>query len=263
MKEIQSIVILGSGNVATHLGLAFHQAGIKIIQVFSRNLSHAEELARIINAHAISDIDRINLDTDLILFCISDSAVLSVLKQRNWENALLVHTAGTIAIDVFQPFANNYGVLYPYQTFTKNRKLNISEVPFLIEGNTRENDELLKDLTSKISSHIHIFHSPERSMLHLAGVFANNFSNHMFLIAKEILSKAGLPDHLIYPLIEETSRKAIETGPFNSQTGPALRHNIDIMNKHIEMLASNPDWQKIYTFVSESISKFHNIDGEL
>jgi predicted short-subunit dehydrogenase-like oxidoreductase (DUF2520 family) len=263
MKEIQSIVILGSGNVATHLGKAFHKNGLRIIQVYSRNLLHAEELAQTINANAISDIDRINLNADLILFCISDSAVLSVLKQRSWNNSFLVHTGGTAAIDVFQPFTSNYGVLYPYQTFTKNRVLDISEVPFLIEGNTRENEELIKDLTRKITSHVHLFHSPERRLFHLAGVFANNFSNHMFVIAKEIVTKAGLPDTLIFPLIEETVKKAMEIGPHNAQTGPALRHNVEIMKKHIEMLASNPDWQKIYTFVSESISKFHITDGEL
>jgi predicted short-subunit dehydrogenase-like oxidoreductase (DUF2520 family) len=263
MKDIQTIVILGSGNVATHLGLAFHQAGLKILQVFSRDLSHAEELAGKVNAQAITDVDKVNFNADFVLFCISDSALLPVLEKRKWDNTFLVHTAGTVAMDIFQPFTGNYGVLYPYQTITKSRKINFSDVPFFIEGNTRKNEELLKDMTGKISGHIHLFNSAERSILHLAGVFANNFSNHMIRIATEILIKAGLPNHLINPLIEETFKKAIEIGPHGAQTGPALRHNTEIMNKHIEMLASNSDWQKLYTFVSESISKFHNTDGEL
>jgi predicted short-subunit dehydrogenase-like oxidoreductase (DUF2520 family) len=263
MKEIQSIVILGSGNVATHLGMALHQAGLKILQVYSRHLSHAEELALVINANVISEINQVNVNADLILFCISDSALDLVLEQRNWENAFLAHTAGTVAADIFQPVTQNFGVLYPYQTFTKTRKINFSEIPFFIEGNTNENAELLKGLAEKISEHIHLFNSAERSIYHLAGVYANNFSNHMYTIAKEILTKAGLPNHLIHPLIEETARKAIAIGPNQAQTGPALRQNFDVMKRHIEMMDSNPDWQKLYTFVSESISKFHTTDGEL
>lgn len=262
-KKIENIVILGSGNVASHLGIAFLRMGINILQVYSRNYDHAKKMADQLKSKAVHDVSKISLSADMLLFCISDSAFLPVLEQRKWNDAFLVHTAGTVSADVFKPFTGNYGVLYPYQSLTENIEITFSSIPLFVEANTQENKILLNNLAAGISERIYSFNSNERAILHLAGVFANNFSNHMFLIAHEILKKAGLPVNLIHPLIEETTRKAIIVGTQKSQTGPALRQNANVMKKHIEMLEANPDWQKIYTFASESISKYHNTDGEL
>lgn len=257
-NEIKNIVILGSGNLATHITLAFYKAGVSIIQVYSRNEEHAKELANKVEARFTSKIDEIAKESDLYIFALSDSALATVLQSREWNNAFLVHTSGSIPASIFETFTSQYGVLYPFQTFTKGVSVQMEEVPFFIESNGLLTLNKLEYLVKKISVKINTTNSEVRLKLHLAGVFANNFTNHMLTIASGILKDANIPVEHINPLIEETVRKALEVGPFLAQTGPASRGNIDIVNKHLKLLEAHPDWQKIYTFVSDSISKIHN-----
>jgi predicted short-subunit dehydrogenase-like oxidoreductase (DUF2520 family) len=140
----------------------------------------------------------------------------------------------------------------------------LKNVPFLIEGNNSYSEGLLLQLAQKVSDQAVSMNSEQRTSIHLAAVFASNFSNHMYSIASEILAKNNLPFNFLKPLIEETTNKALHTSPFTAQTGPARRNNTEILQKHIEMLASEPDWQKIYTFASESIiNLYREKDGKL
>ena len=256
-KEIRTIVVIGSGNVATHLSLAFYNAGLKILQIYSRNLDHAKLLANKLNASYTSDLSGLAENADLYLFAISDSAIQSVLDKKDWKGKLLVHTAGSISISIFKAFSENFGVIYPLQTFSKIRIIDISSIPFFIEANSSVTLDHLKKLVCKISKNASAISFEDRLILHLAAVFANNFSNHMFTIAADILEKHKLPIKYLHPLIQETSMKAIEVGPVSAQTGPAVRNNIEIIQKHITLLENEPELQNLYKFISENIIKYH------
>ncbi len=258
IPEIKKITILGSGNVATHLAGAFYSSNVEIVQIFSPNTQHAKELAEKVKCPYTSEIKKISDNTDLYLFSISDSAILPILKQGTWNNKICVHTAGSVHIDIFKSYTTSYGVIYPFQTFSKNIPIDIKEVPFFIEGSNEDIKNLLTQLVKKISPHIQHINSEQRKWLHLSGVFACNFVNHMLAISEQILNQNNIPRSNLHPLVKETIKKALKYGPIRSQTGPALRNNIDILTKHIQMLEKKPEWQKIYTFVSESIYKTHN-----
>jgi predicted short-subunit dehydrogenase-like oxidoreductase (DUF2520 family) len=256
-KKIRTIVVLGSGNVATHLSLAFHQAGLKILQVYSRSMEHAKELANKVDSNYTSGLANITDNADIYLFSVSDSAIQPILDKINWTGKILVHTAGSVAIEIFKSYSENFGVIYPLQSFSKNRKIDISKVPFFIEANSPEIADTLEILVRQISNNIYRISFEERKILHLAAVFASNFSNHMYAIADELLKKNNIPFNYLQPLVYETSAKAFELGPKVAQTGPAIRNNFDILKKHAVLLNSEPDWQNLYKFISDNIIKYH------
>jgi predicted short-subunit dehydrogenase-like oxidoreductase (DUF2520 family) len=257
VDTIRTLVVLGSGNVAVHLARSFVQKGIEIVQVYSPTIDHARQLADEIACRYTNRLADLH-DADLYLFALTDSAIPEVLRQRSWEGKLCVHTAGSVPLDVFKPFTQFYGVLYPFQTFSRNVPLALDEVPFFIEASDKNVEQQLFQLASKISSRIQLANSQQRQSLHLAGVFACNFVNHMLAIAENILKQNNLPPESIHPLISETVRKALIVSAEKAQTGPAIRNNTEIIRKHIEMLRDKPEWQKIYTFVSDSIYKMYH-----
>jgi predicted short-subunit dehydrogenase-like oxidoreductase (DUF2520 family) len=259
LNKIRNIVLLGSGNVASNLAVAIFNAGIKIIQVYSRNLEHAGELAEKVDSDFTSDLSKLFNEADLYLFAVTDPAILQILKNRDWQDKLLVHTAGSVPADIFKDFTNRYGVIYPFQTFTKGREVKISECPFFIEADSELTNHKLDSFVHKFSAKVNAISFEQRIILHLSGVFASNFGNHMLTIASELLYNHGFSMEILKPLMEETYRKAFQIGPKDAQTGPAIRNNMEIMEKHFAMLSAEPDWQKIYTFVSESIVRNHKI----
>jgi len=257
LKEIRNIVLLGSGNVASHLAIAFCNSGVKIIQIYSRKLEHAKELAEKVNSNFTSDLSELPDNADLFLFAVTDSAILPILKNSKLQDKLLVHTAGSVPAAIFKDFTNRYGVIYPFQTFTKGIDINISECPFFIEADSEPTIQILESFVNKFSKNVKVINFEQRLILHLSGVFTSNFSNHLLAIATELLNKNGFSIEVLKPLLEETYRKAFQIGATDAQTGPAIRNNREIIQKHIAMLSSEPDWQKIYTFMSESIARYH------
>ena len=160
-------------------------------------------------------------------------------------------------MNVFENRFENYGVFYPLQTFSKFRDIDFSTVPICIEANNKKLEKILVNLAKYISNSVHLVDSEKRKMLHLSAVFACNFVNHMYSVATEILNQSDIPFDLLKPLIVETMQKAIDFDPQNAQTGPAVRNDQNIMLKHIELLKDNPEFEKIYRFVSESIYKLN------
>jgi predicted short-subunit dehydrogenase-like oxidoreductase (DUF2520 family) len=258
VKSNQNIVILGSGNVATQLSLAFKQKNINILQIYSRSIDHAKELASKLGCGFTNNINQIDPSAELYLIALSDSAVEPVLKQANWTNKILVHTAGSVESEILKHYTNNYGVFYPYQTFTKDKNIDLSQTHFFIEGSNDEVLDTLLWLGSLLSNKVKLANSQQREILHLAGIFVNNFTNHMASIAFDILNNNNINADAIYPLLKETIEKAAQISPQRAQTGPARRNNIEVIEKHVQLLQQNPEWQKIYTFVSESINKYYN-----
>lgn len=247
------ITLAGAGNVAWHLGKALSQQGYLINQVLDRTVTSAKKLASELNAisHGIP-LDGID-NSDACIICVSDDAIPAVLKQLNPGKCLVMHTAGSVPIEVFRDNAINYGVLYPLQTFTRGRFLDYMQIPFLTEANTPGNLEMINRIASSISKNVMEASSTQRLYLHLAAIFASNFSNHMFALAEKLAKEYNMPFDLLKPLITETTAKALDMSPLNAQTGPAIRGNMEIMNKHIDLLREHPGLQELYRMISASI----------
>lgn len=247
------IVFIGAGNLATNLSVALHNSGFTIEQIYSRTLKSAKTLANKFNSKFTNKISEIHTNADLYIISVTDDALIATLKQFKFTPGLLVHTSGSIQMNLLKLFAKNYGVIYPLQTFTKTIISDFKIIPLCIEANNKKTEKKLIEISEKISEKIHLFNSDQRTKIHLAAVFACNFSNHMYAIAAEILQKESISFEILKPLIKETLSNALKTAPKNAQTGPAKRNDIKIMKKHKEMLSDNPLFKKIYSFVSESI----------
>ncbi len=254
--HIQSIVIIGAGNVAWHLGTALKAKKLKILQVLGRTNETARELAGLLKAEYTLNFERININADLYIIAASDDAIGEIIKKLSLDKQLVVHTAGSIPMSVFKERFTNYGVLYPLQTFTKNRKICIDEVPVCIEANEQENLDKLVQLAKIITRRVFIMDSEKRAKLHLAAVFACNFTNHMYAVAERILEKETIDFSILHPLIIETALKAAVMKPSEAQTGPAVRKNRLLMDKQMKMLEKDPALRAIYQILSENIGNY-------
>lgn len=253
------ITLFGAGNLAINLAKALTQTGYRIIQVYSRTTESAEWLANRLNATAITNPADFDHSTDVAIFALNDSALQPVLEQIEFSGQLALHTSGSMSLDVFKEKAEHYGVLYPLQTFSKSRSIKFHEVPLFIEASSARDLANLKMLAESISARVQVADSLQRRQLHLSAIFANNFVNHFYALAGELIKKSGFTFDVLKPIIHETALKALETdNPATVQTGPAVRLNQEIIEKHIEMLASRPDLQNLYTFATNSIVTLHH-----
>ncbi len=249
------ITLIGSGNVATHLGAAFKNAGHQILQVWSRNLQHAALLAYHIKAEPIDRLSEIHADTDLIIISVKDDAVDEVASFINLKNVLVVHTCGAVGMQVLEKYFDNCGVFYPLQTFSKTREIDFRSVPLCIESTDKNSTGLLLDLGRSISNQVTYIDSIQRKTLHLAAVFACNFPNFLYAIAADLLKNQQMEFDLLKPLILETASKVQEFFPQEVQTGPAIRRDEKTMNTHLSLLQQHPELQEIYTLLSQGIIK--------
>ncbi|MDR0941735.1 MAG: DUF2520 domain-containing protein [Bacteroidales bacterium] len=257
-------VIIGAGNVGTHLAIALKNEGIHIVQVVSRTMKSALELASRMECAFTTDIETINTTADIYIISVSDRAILQVIRQLSplIGNKFMVHTSGSVGIDVFYDFAINYGVVYPLQTFSKFKEINYSEIPIFIESNSQENQAKLYQFAKKITPHVQVADSDQRAYLHLCAVFSCNFTNHLCAIAEMLLQKKQLNFDSYRPLLRETFDKISKYSPYISQTGPAVRNDVFILEKHLELLKDYPEIQKIYGDMSQSIIDFHSKDEQ-
>ncbi|MFO7869593.1 MAG: DUF2520 domain-containing protein [Bacteroidales bacterium] len=250
-------VIIGAGNVGTHMAKALNKRGVHITQIVSKSMKSAVELASQMESSFTTDIADISKTADIYFVCVSDSAVQQVVRQLNVGDKLVIHTCGSVGIDVFYDNVENYGVVYPMQTFSKFKKVNYSEIPFFIEANNSENELILYNFLKKVSSHVSVVNSQQRAMIHLCAVFASNFTNHMCTISEMLLKDQKIKFEVFKPLLRETFDKIIKYSPSVSQTGPAVRNDNQIIEKHVESLENYPDIQKIYKEISNSIIHMH------
>ena len=255
---IENIVMIGSGNVATQLALALIEKGIHVKQVYSQSTESARILSEKVNAGFTNDLFQLDTEADLYVIAVKDPAIQEVLENlRLRENQLIVHTAGSVPMNILEGFTSNYGVFYPLQTFSKNRKVYFSAIPICIEANHPSNLMKLEELGKRLSGTVSQINSDERKTLHLAAVFTNNFVNHFYSIGAEILHDKKLDFELLKPLIRETAAKIETLHPVEAQTGPARRNDQTIIGQHLKMLQNKPEYQKIYSFVTESIFQVH------
>jgi predicted short-subunit dehydrogenase-like oxidoreductase (DUF2520 family) len=251
------ICLIGAGNMATQLGMALLEKGHQIVQVWSRTQQRASGLASKLNCPYTAEISSIISETDIYILAINDTAIESVLAQRSWGNTLVVHTAGSTPMNILAGYCINYGVFYPFQTFTIEKKVDFDRIPVCIEANTPQNLEVLNGLAQSISQNIKLFDSNQRQQIHLAAVFVCNFVNHFYAIGEELLVDKGIDFEILKPLIIETASKVVYQSPESSQTGPASRNDKIVMDKHLAMLADYPDLKNLYSLISERIIQTH------
>ncbi len=252
-NSVKRIVMIGSGNVARQLSIALFHAGYQIIQVYSRTAAHASALADALNASCTDRIVDISDQADLYILAVSDSALPKLAGQINIKSQLVVHTSGSIGMNLFQGKASNFGVLYPLQTFSRNKPVDFSTVPVAIEANNKESKAALLHLGHQLSERVIELDSNNRLHLHLAAVFACNFTNHLYHLASLILEKKNLPFDLLLPLIHETADKTRTIHPGEGQTGPAVRNEKFVIKKHLDLLSFSPEIRELYDILSRNI----------
>lgn len=230
--------IIGRGNVAYHLRKAMSE--------------HCD--VRMVNPHTL---DELREDSDIYLISVADRAIKDVANALSAKisntSAIMAHTAGSVPMSLLKDVWTQAGVFYPLQTFSKDVALDYSEIPFFIEGVSQQIEEKLTSLASLISKNVALADSAARSELHLASVLGCNFVNHLWALSERHLNRSGISFEKLIPLLQETLRKASTAGPQNSQTGPAARHDKEVMKMQYDKLIYDPQAQAIYKLLSESI----------
>lgn len=254
MKTKKRVVLLGSGNVATSMALALCDK-CNLVQVYSRTLVNAQSLASKVDSQAIDDLREMATDADVYIISVCDDAIKNVIEAVPATPGLWIHTSGSTSITVFDGKRRRYGVLYPMQSFSKGQPVDMREVHIFIEGNDSDTCQEIKDVASLLSKNVHEATSSEREKLHIAAVFACNFANHMFTLSNEVLEEARLPFDAMLPLIKTTVAKLNNMTPAESQTGPAARGDVKIIEKHLNNLKGIK--HDIYSLLSRSIMQHH------
>lgn len=250
---MQKVVLIGAGNLATRLSKALKENGHEIVQIYSRTEYSASMLAKANGSAFTTKTEDICKDADIYIISLADSAYETVLGNIKFNNKLIVHTSGSLSIEILKQYSENFGVLYPLQTFSKSRDVNFSVIPFCIEANKAENEEFLSQFSKTLTSDVRHIDSEQRKKLHLAAVFAANFTNHMYLLAEKIIEKNNLPFDILIPLIEEVAQKVKYLSPRDAQTGPAKRKDMNIISEHLKMLEEDMDLYNLYRTITDSI----------
>jgi predicted short-subunit dehydrogenase-like oxidoreductase (DUF2520 family) len=249
------IGFVGAGNLAWHLAQDLEKSGHFIPVVYSKNPENAGVLAaQLYDTRVAENLDFSEWDLDLLILAVSDDAISNIAEMLVvQENTVVVHTSGSQSMELLDVLGDDYGVLYPLQTFTKEKGLDLSQTPFFIEAVNTRVHEILFAVARSVSAKVVVLDSEQRRSLHLAAVFANNFTNHMLFWAKTITESEGLEFQWLKPLVQETVEKAFLLMPELAQTGPARRGDYKSMNAHLELMAANPELSALYKNLSQSI----------
>ncbi len=250
------IVLVGAGRIATHLGRRFRAKNLPLVQVLNRSAEAAQALAdewQITWSDKWSDIVP---EADWVILAVRDDAIAEVGRQvaAYAPHALFTHTSGATPGAVLAPYCRRYGVFYPLQSFSAEHVPLWSKVPFCVDAHEAEDLVLLKKIAKTVGNLVYHITDEQRAVLHIAAVFANNFANHCFAIAERILDQQGLPFEMLHPLMEETLAKALRDSPERMQTGPAIRGDIDTLQRHLHWLQPHPSWLALYVAMSRSIN---------
>lgn len=254
---MKRVIFIGAGNLATNLSLEMSSRGFEILQVYSYTLQSAQQLGEQLGCNYTNNLQEVRTNADLYIFSVKDAVLASVLEQMPANEGLWVHTAGSVPMSIFENHTERYGVFYPLQTFSKSRRPDFTNIPFFIEANKESDHQQLMEAASKLSPKVYAASSVQRKHLHLAAVFACNFTNHMYAIAAKLVEDKGLPFEALEPLIAETATKIQTMAPIDAQTGPAIRYDENVMNNHLALL-DDESLRTIYKDISQSIFNFSN-----
>ncbi|HXP49915.1 MAG TPA: DUF2520 domain-containing protein [Bacteroidia bacterium] len=252
MKPKQTkIVFIGAGNVATCLAKALCKKA-EIVQVYSKTKASAQKLGDVMGCSFTHDLKKINSGADVYIIAVKDDAIEKVVSHLPLKDKLIIHTSGSAGIELLEKTSVNYGVMWPLQTFSKNSVLQKS-TPFCIEASSKKAQKLIEELVKEMGGKAYAINSKQRAKLHLAAVFVNNFTNHMYVAANNILKDAYIPFDVLLPLIHETVNKLDKGNPIINQTGPAARGDKKTIKKHEELLKSNSQYLALYKLLTKSI----------
>ena len=253
------IVLIGAGNVGSHLGEILVKKNQEVVQVFSRKTQKAKRLAKKLNTTHTNKLDQINPYADLYILAVSDASIefvaSSLSKIPLSQKALVVHTSGATPSTVFKPYFKQYGIFYPLQTFSVSRKSNFNNIPICIHANRKPLRQRLEKLAQLLSPKVYLIDDQQRAILHVAAVFVNNFANHLFQIGETILEKENLSFEILKPLIQETAEKIKNHPAKKMQTGPAIRDDQNTIEKHLDFLNEYPAFQDLYQQLTNSIQQ--------
>lgn len=261
-----SISIIGSGNVATNLAFALCDAGYTINEICSRNINHAAELSdQIPGCVPTSHVNLSNSESRIFILSVNDDAIEHMASQIKLPlDSYIFHTSGTVDLGALSQIQANRGILYPLQTFSRNQMISFDKVPLLIEGDDLTTSGILFELGESISEQVLLATSEERRQLHLAAVFASNFTNRMLAAAQDLLSSTSLDLEMLKPLVNQSLKNAFKVGPDQALTGPAKRGDLATLTKHEQLLQSHPDLLTIYELLSQKIvNKFGESTDEI
>lgn len=252
------IVFVGAGRLATNFSLALSKAGHQITAVYSRTMASADRLARLAHSEATDNIDALPREADAFIISVKDDVLASVANRLavGRQDQVFLHTSGSVAMAAAGA-VNHHGVVYPLQTFSKDRPVDFSCVPFFIEASDPVAHEAALSIATSLSSRVQVLSSADRRRLHLAAVFACNFSNHCYALAAEVLDRCGLAFDVLLPLIDETTAKVHHMSPRDAQTGPAVRYDENVIRAHEQLLAGEPQLLAVYSELSRSIHQLY------
>ena len=254
MTPTPTIFLLGSGNVAWHLSAALSAKGCRFLGVYNRTLRHAQALAEKLHCPVVADLEQAPRDADLYLICTSDNAIASVSALLPENSGLVAHVSGSAAIDYIDKKHKRRGVMYPLQTFNKGRLVDLTNVPIFVEADNVSDVDFLTSLARLFSETVIPLKGEQRKALHVAAVFACNFTNFMYGLAAEIMQKNGLDFQLLSPLIQETAKRVeITDNPMTLQTGPAARNDVKTIREHLNLLKNRPDIQELYQMLTQKM----------
>lgn len=261
------ISIIGTGNLAAHLSDACVASGVEVLQVWGRNPQKAAKVAAIAAADILSDFGQLDLSADLLLLAVSDDAIAEVAAAlaphvRHIDGPPIVaHLSGATPLAIFEGTGlQRYGVFWPLQSFRSGKQVDFRKVPVCINGSDEFSTNALRQLGETLSEQVHIVSEMQRQLLHLAAVFVNNFTNHLLTISKTLTDEAKVPFHLLKPLLLETVNRLQSADPHQLQTGPAIRGDLNTIERHMRLLASRPSLQQLYALLSQSIASWQAED---
>jgi predicted short-subunit dehydrogenase-like oxidoreductase (DUF2520 family) len=255
LNSIKNIAFAGAGNLAWHLAHGLKKQGYTISGVWSREPANALALAESCETDVCREVSALREGADMIVIAVPDKAIENIARSIGNFDGMVVHTAGSVSVDVFAGIFEQYGVLYPLQTFSREIPLELDKVPFFVESSSSEGLSAIKRVALKLSRKVYETDSQQRLLLHVAAVFAGNYSNLMYIIGNELLKNCDLPPEVLHPLLSETVRKAVAGDPLKMQTGPARRNDTITIEKHMKALALQPEYAEVYRLLSQLISK--------
>lgn len=248
-----NIVIIGSGNTAAVLGRKFVAAGHRIVQVVGRNASAASQLAYEWDTESANYMSLINKDADVYIIAVSDDALEEVTRDLHLPGKVVAHTAGSVSKDILRNVSSHYGVFYPLQSLRKEIKAS-PDIPLFYEGSDAKTVSTLQTLAQSISYGTPVdANSDDRLALHVAAVVVNNFTNYLFSLAEQFCRREGIDFKMLLPLIRETVNRLQTNSPSSSMTGPAVRHDKETIQKHLELLEAHPELKKVYRCLTNTI----------
>ena len=253
---MMKVTLIGAGNLATQLGKSLKKDGVIISQVYSRTEDSARTLGELLEAEWLTDIKALRDEADIYIFSVKDSVLCELISEvcKGRGDKLFLHTAGSMPMSCFEGKALHYGVFYPMQTFSKSKDVDFERIPVFIEGNSIETEDVIRSLANKLTQRVIRLSSADRKYLHLAAVWACNFTNYCYTVASDILSEHGIPFDVMLPLINETTEKIQKISPKEAQTGPAVREDRNVMSKQLELMNGKENLQELYQMLSKGIN---------